>query len=70
MSLPQLLNAVRQLPRAEKIQLLHELLDDVATPDTGVMASAFFGGIDIISPIPSPEAAAVLQSMLAQGEQS
>jgi hypothetical protein len=64
------MSAVQQLSRAEKLQLLHELLDDVATPDRDVTFSAFFGGADIISPIPAPEAAAALQAMLAQGEQS
>ena len=70
MSFPELLEAARNLTRVEKIQLLHELLDEVVAPNAPELLSHLPPGSAIISPIPAPAAAAVLADLLAKGDLS
>lgn len=70
MSLADLLPAIRALPRAEKAELLHILIDGVteASPrgDAALLAAFFPPGaaFEVASPPDGFEAAAALQLML------
>jgi hypothetical protein len=68
MSFPELLEAVRKLPAAEKLRLTHELVDQVARSNESESSPTpmFPRGAEIISPIPAPEAAAALMGLLAE----
>jgi hypothetical protein len=71
MSFPELLEAIRNLPRADKIRLMHELVDQVSTSDNPEAALVSrIGNADIISPIPAPEAAAALAALLERERSS
>jgi hypothetical protein len=70
-SLAEILDAVRTLPRAEKVRLLHALIDDVGggpefTPEEALLARYFPPGatFEIATPLDSYEGAAVLQQLL------
>jgi hypothetical protein len=71
MSLAEILDAVRTLPRAEKVRLLHALIDDVGgapevTPEETLIARYFPPGatFEIATPLDCYEAAAALQQLL------
>ena len=67
MSFPELLDAARKLTSVEKIRLMHELLDEFAAPISTAILSQLPQGVDIVSPIPAPEAAAALTALLGKG---
>jgi len=67
MTLAEILPVVRQLPKAEQLQLAHHLLNELADPE----AAKFFppgASYPIWSPWDSGEAAADLQRLLETGD--
>lgn len=65
MSFPELLEAVKALPWAEKVQLMHTLADEIS-PEEALLAKYFPPGAvyEVLSPVECGEAAAILQKML------
>jgi hypothetical protein len=72
MSFPELLEAVRKLPRSEKIRLMHELVDDVTrSPEEAAAASLGIAPgttFDVWFQPNGAAGAAVLQTLLAQAK--
>jgi hypothetical protein len=73
MSLAEILDAVRALPRAEKVRLLHALIDDVAggpevTPEEALLARYFPPGatFEVWFPETNPHAVAAAVQTLAE----
>jgi hypothetical protein len=67
MSFPELLEAVRKLPPADKVRLMHELVDQVARPNLppdDVIRRALV--LDAVHGPQGAEAAAVLQRLLQE----
>lgn len=65
MSFPEILDAVKALPRAEKLQVM-QVLSEELTPDEALIARYFRPGVPIAvrEPVFAPEAAAVLLELL------
>lgn len=73
MSVAELLPAIRALPKAERVRLLHLLIDGVAAdePEAARLADLFPAGgtFDVHTPPDGYEAAAALQQLLAAAKE-
>lgn len=67
MSFSELLDTVKALPRAEKIQMMQALAKDI-TPEEALIAKPFPPGalFEVFTPFDCHEAAAALQALLEE----
>jgi hypothetical protein len=72
MSLTEILEVIRSLPQVDKLQLLHELVNQVTLPNPSkeAVGAMMPGRVEVVSPVVAPATAAALAALLAEDRRS